>query len=407
MIRTECCKRMKTPCDKQQNILRAVVSYTFRTTAALCASGTLMQTFLKTVGFSSHQIYIHSTVIQAFTVISILLGATWADKGSVIRRSAFICVPNALLFLCYLPICIGTSAGVEAYLLLLGVSALQAVTTGLNTVCEYKLPYYLYDSGDYGRVLGICGVISATVNFAVGAVVSWLVGFLAYREVMFAAFLLSFFFMLGASLMNGMQKPVCVSEDESSGKERRKDTTLAALRHPAFTLLIAPNFIRGLCAGIVGVLATVALDIGYDERTTTVLVSVQGIATFIGCSLFTALSKKVPYVRLIFLAGLCFLPLPLLLSMKTVVLLIVYFIVTVGRNVVDNAVPAMLRDVVPVGIAGPYHAMRMVLNNGGMMLATLIAPLLPVPVLLTLTGILQVAAGGVYLWFMRRQRGQK
>jgi hypothetical protein len=60
---------------------------------------------------------------------------------------------------------------------------------------------------------------------------------------------------------------------------------------------------------------------------------------------------------------------------------------------VDYAVPAALLYAVPVEIAGTYNAWRMILHNGGTMLATVAAGFLPLPVILTLSLICQVVSG--------------
>ena len=52
---------------------------------------------------------------------------------------------------------------------------------------------------------------------------------------------------------------------------------------------------------------------------------------------------------------------------------------------------------VPVEIAGPYNALRMLLHNGGTLLATTLAAFLPVSWLLILTTALQLLSGLSYL----------
>ena len=65
----------------------------------------------------------------------------------------------------------------------------------------------------------------------------------------------------------------------------------------------------------------------------------------------------------------------------------------IGRTLVDYAVPSMLLQVVPVEIAGPYHAWRMALQNAGMLLATTLATMIPIPYLLAAAAIFQLISG--------------
>ena len=56
-------------------------------------------------------------------------------------------------------------------------------------------------------------------------------------------------------------------------------------------------------------------------------------------------------------------------------------------------VPAILRSAIPVQIAGPFNAWRMLLHNGGTLLATTIAAFIPVSWLLVLTAVFQLISG--------------
>ena len=152
-----------------QNKIRAILAYALRTAALLCASGSLMQTFLSTIGFSEQYIYLHASIYQAANVLSIILFARFADGGNLLRRTALVQVPGALLFLCYMPLCAQSDAGLPAYLWLLVISIMQSVTVALHTVCEYKVPYFIYRTEEYGSVMAICGVVSSAVSFGVGA----------------------------------------------------------------------------------------------------------------------------------------------------------------------------------------------------------------------------------------------
>jgi hypothetical protein len=84
---------------------------------------------------------------------------------------------------------------------------------------------------------------------------------------------------------------------------------------------------------------------------------------------------------------------PLLLINNSLLFLIIYTVIMVGRTLVDYGVPSMLLQVVPVEIAGPYHAWRMALQNAGMLLATTLATVIPVPYLLAMTAVFQLISG--------------
>ena len=70
-----------------RNKLFGVLIVALRTTALLCATGTLMQTFLSTLGFSERWIYLHSTLVQATSMLTILIGVRFADKNLLARAA--------------------------------------------------------------------------------------------------------------------------------------------------------------------------------------------------------------------------------------------------------------------------------------------------------------------------------
>ena len=70
--------------------------------------------------------------------------------------------------------------------------------------------------------------------------------------------------------------------------------------------------------------------------------------------------------------------LPLVLLRNATLFLVVYTLVILGRTFIDYSVPVILRFVVPAQIAGPYNAWRMLLHNGGTLIATTIAAFIPV-----------------------------
>ena len=76
--------------DILRNKIKSIIIYTLRSVTLMCASGTLIQTFLSVLGFESRLIYIHSTLLQMTSVLSIMLCSRWADKGNIIKRAAFI-----------------------------------------------------------------------------------------------------------------------------------------------------------------------------------------------------------------------------------------------------------------------------------------------------------------------------
>ena len=162
--------------------------------------------------------------------------------------------------------------------------------------------------------------------------------------------------------------------------------------------MIPANLMRGFGYGTTTIFAAIALDLGFDTGVATALVSAQSVAALIGCSLVgVSLSFAAP--RFVTLAGsLTFALIPLMLIPNKYVFLAVFALVYLGRTLVDYSVPALLRAAIPVQIAGPYNAWRMLLHNGGTLLATTIAAFIPVTWLLILTVVFQLFSGLHYFF---------
>ena len=387
----------------QKNNLRAIIIYTLRSVVLLASTGALMQTFLAIVGFDTRQLYLHSTFLQTANVLTIMLCAKWADKGNLMRRSASVLLPSALLYLFYLPFCFSSGVGSLSFVYLLIISIFHAVTQALISVCEYKLPYYIYERNGYGPILAICGITASLASFFAGLLMSALSAYFSYERLMLFAFLIACLLLLIASILQLSQKvhprsEAMLQSEEHSQEEKKEISVLKTLTHPLFYRLLPANLFRGLANGLTTVLAVAAIDIGYKEAVTTALVSAQSLAMLLSCALFGIISKRIS-PRLPILAGsLLFAVLPLMLLKNDFLLLFVCFLVFFGRTLIDYGVPVVLIRAVPVEMAGPYNAWRIILHNGGTLIATALASVLPVGTLIFLTVILQLISGFLFFF---------
>lgn len=393
--------------DKNKYIY--VASCALRSAALLASTGTLIQTFLVYIGMSAERIYIHTTVTGAVNVLVILLFARFADRGSLIRRTASVLLAGGVLFLCYLPLCFGTDAGLWQFMLLIAAGALQSVSTALHTVCDYKLPYYIIKKEDYGSITAFCGILYSGISFGTGTLMTALSVSFSYSVLMTAAFVIAFMFMTLAALLtyklkniSEYEETVTVKASSVSGQNSVKEVITA----PVFYKLLPANLMRGFATGMTLVFAVIAAEnLGYSEQITTASVSVQSVASLAGCVLFGVLSKKLSHGVSIFAGSVTFLLLPLIfIPGKPVLFLIITGIVIFGRTLIDYAVPSMLLYEVPVEIAGPYNAYRMILHNGGSLIATTLATVVPVEILIPLACAMQIISGCVYMISFRKSR---
>ena len=383
-----------------------IIAMAFRTVALLCVTGPIMQTFLASIGFSSQWIYIHTSIVQAVNILTISLCSTWADQGSVIRRTAFVELPYALLYLLYIPLCIWKSPSLLSFCMLTGICLLQSVCIALWTICEYKLPYYIFTPKEYGTMLSVGGIVGGLISLGTGVIITRLSGLLSYATLMLAACVTSLVLMLACTVLHLGLKPIAEAPKASPGAKEKKINQLEVFRYPIFRKMIPANLMRGFGYGTTTIFAAIALDLGFDTGVATALVSAQSVAALIGCSLVgVSLSFVAP--RFVTLAGsLTFALIPLMLIPNKYVFLAVFALVYLGRTLVDYSVPALLRAAIPVQIAGPYNAWRMLLHNGGTLLATTIAAFIPVTWLLILTVVFQLFSG-LHYFFAKELRADQ
>lgn len=381
--------------DVKRNKVITIATEGLRTVSLLCLTGPVMQTFLASLGFSSSFIYINNTLMQITTVLTILFCSQWADKGNIVKRTAICEIPHAILYLCYIPLCIWKSASLTSFLILTGIALMQTLCTALHTICYYKLPYYLYNSEDYGKVLAASGLFASVISLLCGAMVTWLAAFMDYAKLMLLSCGISALLMGLCVILHLKQKAVIENTQDVSESEQLT-SIFALLKYPIFYKMIPANIFRGFAYGVTGVMAAVALDLGFDAEVSTALVSVQSAALLVGYAAFGyGVNHSTP--RFLTLLGcLPFLLIPLMLIPNPIVFLTVFALIMLGRTIVDNAVPAVLRNAVPVEIAGPYNAWRMLLHYVGTTVSTAVAAVVSTKTLLFLALIVQLLAGLSY-----------
>lgn len=368
----------------------------------MCCTGPVIQTFLSSIGMSSQWIYINTMLIQTVNMLTVFLCARWADHGNVIRKTGGALLSQAVLFLFYLPLCIHPSSSQTASIYLRAVCLAQAVTTGLYTVCSYKLPYIVLNAETYTKVIAVVGQVSGAVSLLSGLFLTWLAGRHSYPQIMLGGCIVSCCITgLASSLVHG-QKPLLNGTVQETAASRRLPIS-RMLRQPSFYLLAPANLARGFGYGVSSVLTVVALELGFGTQVSTAIVSVQAMATVGICFLFGLVARKNNLSLFILLGSLTFLLLPPLLHSKSgTVFLAGLFVVYSGRVLVDYAIPAILRWIVPGEIAGVYQSWRMALTYCGMMLGTMTAALISTQALMLLSAAAMLIAGLSYYFVARR-----
>jgi hypothetical protein len=282
--------------------------------------------------------------------------------------------------------------------MLTGICLVQSICIALWTICEYKLPYFIFSPREYGSALSIGGIVGGLISLGAGVIITRLSTVMSYAALMLSACLVSVVLMLGCTAFHLGLRPVADAPAAISGSTGRKMGQLEIFRYPLFRKMIPANLMRGFGYGTTTIFAAIALDLGFDTSVATALVSAQSVASLVGCALF-GVSISLIHPRFITLAGsLTFCLIPLMLIPNKFVFLAVFALVYLGRTFVDYSVPSILRAAIPVQQAGPFNAWRMLLHNAGTLMATTIAAFIPVTWLLMLTVVFQLCSGLHYFF---------
>lgn len=381
----------------KSNAIIYIIAYSMRAISLMCASGSLIQTFLSTLGFESGLIYVHTTALQAANVATIILASHWADKGSVIKRTAISEIPLGAFFLIYIPIAIAKNSSPITYVLLIIIGAVQQISIGLHTVCDYKMPYYIFKQEKYGKIMSIAGTISSVATLVLSAVMTALVSNFGFLNVFPYAAAVSFLCMAISCVITLQMRNINKEAGAKSGPEADEcSVRVNVFREKIFWHFVPANLLRGINSGVITVLAAVAFDLGYSETVTTAMVTVQSIASLVACVLMALMITHFSYKNTVLVGSLTMILFPLLLVKNSLLFLIVYAAIIFGRTFIDYGVPAMLLGIVPVEMAGPYNAWRMALHNAGILIGTISATVIPTAALLVIATLTQLVSGVTY-----------
>ena len=363
----------------------------------MCTGGAIFQTFLSGLGFSSQQIYILSTVSTVTNIMTVMVTSQWGDRGNVLKKIALIQVPLAAVYLFYIPMCIWKSASPEAFWILMTIGLLQAVCVALHSVCCYRQTYYLYEAKVYGSVQAVSGISTSVVSLAVGVLLAWMADKMPYEQIMMIGCAVAAVLLLTSAILFSTMRPITTAEPNVAKPEVEKKKSLWELfRYPLFYRLIPANFMRGFGVTVVGYMAVVALDLGFDQRITTAMVSVQSAASLVACAFFGVGVKFKHPKFFVLLGSLSFMVIPLAFIKSEWLLLCVFALMVFGRVMIDYSMPAVLRSAIPVEISGSYNSWRMLISNTGCMLAGVVATMIPAQWLLIVTMVFQFVAGISY-----------
>ncbi len=385
--------------QKTKYIINAVI-WTLITTVI---TGAMFQTFLLEKGMPEEQVGRFVSLMQFVQTFSVLLFSKFVDRiKNVIRFTAFSQIFYLPLFLFMAYLCFKTGGGYITVLAVLGVIGFAAA--GLYNVLTYKIPYYIMDIKEYGKWAGVSAIFASVFMFLLTTALSGAekkYGYFSVMKVFYPVACVGVIIFFAVTL--SYKKTDYIKEEKSVYKENK----IHLLKYKPFTVLIVPNLIRGFCNGII----TMAVTIGYstkqlDVRTAAILLVIMQTVSIPANLVFTKFAGKEPLLILLSSVGIA-VPVFAIGFTDSTGFLVLYGIAYFSLMILNIAVPVLVTRIIDYRIAGEYNGWRMLLNNGGIFLASFLC----MPMVNTFgatatwitAGVFQLVSGFVYFIYCKRR----
>ena len=396
---------MKIDAVNKYNIILFCCRNALYATAALFLSGTIIQTFLTYYGIQSSTVGIHATTLNLVNILTTMIFSGIADRKVDTKKAITrLSLPIALCFLCILPLCLSKALpSFFVFTVIMALGIIQVLFIALRNIFEYKLPYVIIDLEYYGLLISVDGIVTGGVSIGVSLLLSLLLGVFPYRVVMLYGFGGAAVFMLLSAFLNSRLYNIKNAEIYKELTVKKTVVTIKKLLSmPVFSVLIAPNLLRGVASGVISMVAVIALSKGFTSVETAFMVTIAAVANILGSVLFALLSKRISNRVLCLIGSVILFILPFLCLNNKYAFLCIYFICCTGKIIIDYAIPTMIYKVIPFEIAGAYHAWRLILTTAGTSAATLavgyLIDKLPIVYILIFATICQTISGLMYFF---------
>lgn len=346
--------------------------------AYMFSAGTIIQIFMTNAGIESTSIGIYTAALSIITLSVHFLISKYANTVKDIKKAitrSYILI--AICFLGFLPSCFVSSDSLRLILTkytMIPASMAQMLFITLYTIFNYKLPYSIVNVNEYGTIMSSGGVISNIFCIAVSQLLSIALKFFEYYTVMTFAFIISTVCILFAAVINQSLKVKEIIVD-TSNTQGMLEAMVKLIKMPDFYIFIIPNFLRGISMGLMGMLAVMSINLGYDIHTSSMIVTVTTIATLTGSIFYFILSKRISERILCMMGAILIGSLIFATKNSNSIFLFVCFLAITGKTIIDYAIPTRVYKLIKSDIACMYHSWRLLFTTAGTAIAAAVAGL--------------------------------
>lgn len=350
------------------NYAKYLVASVLNTFVLLLASGTIIQTFLFAFGISADKVSLYASVIQIIQVAAMFFCMFFGDKIKNVKRLSVVLllVYSAVFIAALVVLLFSVSSENAVYTIVLIGSMVANFALGVYNVICYKLPYFVIDINDYGRMSSVSGMIGGAGSVLVASLLSFFVEKFDYRLVMTIAFSIGGALNVIHSVIIGRYK--IVNEEVKSEEKVTFLQTVKAFKRPEFYKTLLPHFLRGVGGGIIGLLVVVGNFDGLLDSSSSTLISVfTSASAILGSLVYFFLERKIDKRKALALFGiLTALTFPFIAIFKNFVFFcIFYFVTNFLIQEISVLVPVIVYDGVDYDIISKYTAFRMLLLTLG------------------------------------------
>lgn len=393
------------------------------------AGGAIIQSFLNYMGLGFIQISVFVILGNVMQIITMLLSVLFVDRIKNVPLSmAVLTLPKALFpaAMAFVSLFSGIPADVVFAISLISYSV-SAFFGGVRTAVDYKLPYYVVEMKDYPRLSNVSGIIINILGTAVSAAFVFLVRVFPYKNVITVCFGVCIACLLVSSVIvlffrENLNKENCAnmgggeikdSVGRAGIKKKRAAFSLDVLKLRSMRYLAAPNFLRGVASGIIGMAAVVMLSTVTDDAAVSSSLSIVSAAgSAVACFIYAKSYRRFKTTSFCLFGGIvmaCSMSL-MLVSGSVFVFSIMYLISYIGMTLVDFSIPIYICEIVPYEKIGAYTSVRMLLTTGGAAVGNSVAGVLAdkSPLLLLISGaFLQITVVFAYYLYDKKFASEK
>ncbi len=392
-------------------ILYFLITIIYATGFMFC-SGTVLQTFLLTVGLSEQDVYVYNAVIQAVQTVVILAMAFLADKLKHVMKLYASIVMSVTLIAVSLILCVFLRTdAVAVKALVFASSVIVYFLIGVRNAVDYRILYEILDMDTVGKLMGTAIAVSGLVSFGASALYSYAIKKFDYYDVMTVFFIASAALLLISSLLCFSYKKV----NDMPESEKKRGLDLSTFKSRTTRELAVPSLFRGFANGIIVLITVVGISSGIVTTQTSSYISIiTQAATFLGNIAFAVICKRMSNKTSLLLSSVIMaVAMPVAIMHGNITeFLIAYALAYFAYMIVSIAVPMLVCEIVPYEQIGSFTCIRMMLFTFGSVIASLVYKPLADSIgyfwLFVIAGALQIVCGAAhYLTAVRVKREER